>query len=75
MSEDKELNYQDQTKPKEVAETEQGFCEAVSIQTRPTRPLYQNRHALYSGIHGFKCRISALKQIMSASWHPYRLTH
>jgi hypothetical protein len=40
MAQDKELKYQDQIKPKKVAETEQGFREAVSIQTRPTRPLY-----------------------------------
>jgi hypothetical protein len=36
MSQDKELNYQDQIKPKKVAETEQGFRETVSIQTRST---------------------------------------
>jgi len=40
MSQDKELNYQDQIKPKKIAETEQGFREAMSIQTRPTRLLY-----------------------------------
>jgi len=44
MSQDKELNYQDQVKPTKIAGTEQVFREAVSPNTADN---YCTRTALY----------------------------